>query len=78
MTKVILDSATSSKLAGLDHAIELCDPSGQTLGWFKPVPDPREGEFFVPPFTEKEIQQALDEPGGRSLAEIMADLEKMQ
>ena len=36
MTKVILDEVLRAKLNGLKAEIELCDPSGETVGHFLP------------------------------------------
>ena len=72
MVKLTVDAATGALLAGLKHSVELFTPSGERLGWFHPF------EFYVPPFTDDELLEAENEPGGRTLAEIMADLERRQ
>lgn len=70
MTRVIVDPVTKAKLASVRQKSELCDDSGHILGHFIPL-DPRE-----PQISEEEIERRLRQGGGRTLAEILADLEK--
>lgn len=78
MTKVILDPATLAKLHDFREHLEVCDEKGFTLGYVQPVPS-RDRALYAEveiPFSEEELQRAEQEPGGRTLAEILADLEK--
>ncbi len=75
MDKIVINPAVGSQLGALEHPVELCDPSGRVLGWFQPA---MEYEYYVPPFSEEELRAAEQEEGGRTLAEILADLEKRQ
>jgi hypothetical protein len=70
MNRIIVDSVTKAKLASVREKSELCDDSGYILGHFIPL-DPRE-----PRITPEEIDRRQRAGGGRSLAEILADLEK--
>ena len=59
--------------------MEFCDESGHTLGYFKPLEN---RELYrtveVPELSEDEIERRLKEGKGRTLAEILADLEKRE
>jgi hypothetical protein len=74
MTKVILDH-DSSKLENLADRVEVCDRSGRTLGYFVPAVDRSLYEGLQVPFSDEELDRFEREPGGRSLPEILADLE---
>lgn len=76
MTKVILDKATLAKLRDLKEPLELCNEAGSTLAYVSPVVDRSLYQRVQVPFTEEELDRFEQEPGGRSLAEILADLEK--
>ena len=77
MGKVVLDSTMRSKLADLRYEIELCDESGTTVGYFVPPEWHRELYAWANTLvSDEELERAAQEPGGRTLAEIMADLEK--
>jgi hypothetical protein len=70
---VTVDADTRRKLRDLAEAMQFTDESGRVLGHYTPVQnDPRRR----PQISEEEIQQRLAQGGGRTLAEIMADLEK--
>jgi hypothetical protein len=78
MGKVILDDAMRAKLNGLNEQIEFLDESGQTLGHFLPA-DLYHSILYSNdqcPYSEEELQQSLQEPGGRSLADIWKTLEQ--
>ena len=76
MDKLTIDPATGLQLAGLQHPVELCDPSGRVVGWFQPAVTPETFEGLDPPFSEEELRQAEQEDGGRPLKDILADLER--
>jgi len=76
MTKVILDQETLAKLHHLRERLEVCDESGSTLGYFNPVVNRSLYEGVQVSFSEDELNRFEQEPGGRSLADILADLEK--
>jgi hypothetical protein len=75
MSKVILDDTIRAKLQDLSRELELCDPSGQTLGRF--VPEPLYNKLLYalaesqrPALSPEEVARRQQETGGRSLAEI--------
>lgn len=71
MQRVIVDPVTRAKLAIVHQKSELCDDSGRILGHFIPLGDSRE-----PQISDEEIERRLRCGGGRTLAEILADLEE--
>ena len=76
MTRLVLDAETTEKLRATQERVEVCDVNGKTLGYFLPSTDRGLYKIFDCPFTEEEIERARNEPGGRSLQEILADLQK--
>ena len=42
MSKVILDPELRGKLNGLNEPVEVCEPTGETVGHFVPEEAPRE------------------------------------
>ena len=76
MTKVILDEVLRAKLNGLQAEIELCDPSGETVGHF--LPENRYQELVAAlakrPYTDEDLARFRQETGGRTLAEIWKSL----
>ncbi len=77
MTKVILDPASEARLRILTEQAELCDQSGQPFGLFIPSAKSSLYAEIQVPFTEEELDQAEKEPGGYTLAEILAHLETL-
>jgi hypothetical protein len=76
MTQLIVDPTFQAQLANSQETVELCDTTGRILGHFIPAIDKSKYKGIEPQISEEEIQRRLQEGGGRSLAEIMADLEK--
>jgi hypothetical protein len=74
MTQLTLDPAILGRLASLKGTVQLCYPDGRVAGQFVPgAADPP--HWHRPPVSDEELAQRKQE-GGRSLAEILADLEK--
>ncbi len=72
MTRVIIDAETWSKLSDAHELLELCDASGQTLGYYQPafrigVVD---GRKVRSPYTDEEIEERRRQAGGETLAEF--------
>ncbi len=76
MTRLILDSDSTEKLRAAQERVQVCDSNGEVLGYFLPSSDRGLYKILDCPFTEEEIEHARNEPGGRSLNEILADLQK--
>ncbi len=82
MTTVILEH-DASKLANLTGEVEVCDPSGRVLGYFRPnVPDRSLYEGIeVPSDLEERLGRAREqrEAGeGHTLAEVLAHLTSLE
>jgi hypothetical protein len=73
MTRVVVDAEIRRKLRDLTEVLQFTDESGKVLGHFTPVPS---DSRLQPQISEEEIQERLRQGGGRTLAEIIADLEK--
>lgn len=67
MTRIRLNDAVASELRKAPGPVELVDEAGALVGRFTP---------FEPCISEEEIERRLREGGGRTLKEILADLEK--
>ena len=75
MTRITLDPAALANLDRLTEPVEVCDTSGRVVGYFHPAADERLYRSVQVPFTDEELDRFEQEPGGRSLAEIISDLE---
>ena len=76
MSKLVVDKATLAKLNDLREQMEIYDESGRILGRFEPATDRRLYQDVQVPFSNEDLDRFEREPGGRSLAEILADLEQ--
>jgi hypothetical protein len=76
MSKISLDSTISDQLRRFTEPVELLDSHGTPLGTFTPVDDRRRSSETKVPFTVEELKRFENEPGGRTLDEILVDLEK--
>ena len=76
MTRVSLDNASAIKFSGQTDLVEVCDESGRRLGFFQPTTDDLRAvyDWANSEITDAELEQAAQEPGGRTLAEIWARL----
>jgi hypothetical protein len=70
MTRVTLPITATDQLGRLTETAEICDTNGRVVGYFRPA-----GKVTVP-FSDEELDQFDQEPGGRPLTDILADLEK--
>lgn len=74
MSLVIVDGELEQKLNAADRPVQVCTPQGKVLGYFtptKPVPIDLD-----PGISGEELDRRYAEGGGRTWAEIRADLEK--
>ena len=76
MAGLTLDPTTSNQLRQFKEPVQLCDSRGLPLGTFMPVDEKRLYREIEIPFTTEELKQFASEPGGRTLAEILADREE--
>ena len=72
MTQILLDANLARQLKSSAAPLELCDPNSNVVGFFTPA---KKSKFEIP-FSEDEVQKSKKKTGGRSLADILADLEK--
>jgi hypothetical protein len=78
MTRLVLNRDILSKIGPLDQSLEICDDSGHTLGFFKPLTDQEHYHDLQPLISREEIERRKQIKEGRSLKEILADLERGQ
>lgn len=76
MGRLVVDASFQAKLQNLKEQVELCDEQGRVLGRFLPFADLASYTDLEPQVSEEELDRREREEGGRSLAEILADLEK--
>jgi hypothetical protein len=78
MNKLVLDDTLKAKLNGLTELVEVCDSAGHTVGHFVPASLYHQllYEGLDSPISEEEVERRLQEPGGRGLTDILADLER--
>jgi hypothetical protein len=75
MERIILDQNAINALRDVDMGAEVCDQTGVVVGRFYPNNGGHEGSL-IDLFDVQELKQRQQQGGGRTLAEIMADLEK--
>jgi hypothetical protein len=76
MSEVIVDSVTVNKLREFNECVEIRDEAGELIGYFTPRVDRRLYESVEVPISEEELHRRDQKRGGRTLAEILADLER--
>ena len=76
MSRITLDSTVAEQLRKLKGPVELLDSVGNALGTFMPVNDKERPSEVRIPFTLDELKRFENEPGGRTLDKILADLEE--
>ncbi len=74
MVRIIVDSAMQSRLEGMQVVADICDASGRVLGRFIPV---QQKLILEPQISDEELRRREAEGGGRPLADILADFEKL-
>jgi len=73
MSQLTVDATLSAKLRDLAGPVEIVDESGRILGRYVPQGKDTATEGQI---SAEELARRRQEPGGRPLAEILADLEK--
>jgi hypothetical protein len=69
------DSETLNRLRQIQERVEIRDGVGEVLGYFTPHIDRSLYESIEIPISEDELRRRAQKGGGRTLAEILADLE---
>jgi len=77
MTRITVDQPLLERLGFLSERVELCDAAGRTLAYVTPA-EPIDPRLLVPQVSDEELDRRMREGGGRTLAEIMADLERLK
>jgi hypothetical protein len=78
MTRIVVESPTSQALREVKAPVELFDEYGLPLGVFTPVDNKELYRHVEIPYTTEELKRLAEQEGGRTLKEILADLEKGQ
>jgi hypothetical protein len=78
MNEVTIDAALRARLNNLDDLLQFRDESGRVLGYFHPLVESASSEAGAirSPVSDEEIERLRTQRTGRSLAEIMADLNR--
>jgi hypothetical protein len=76
MTRIMVDAETQAKLRAPDGLLEVCDGSGQTLGYFVPVEKHGVGAAVRSPISDEEIEKRRQQRVGKPLSEILERLEQ--
>jgi hypothetical protein len=78
MTRLIVDSELRAKLGGFQDLVEFCDESGRVVGFFHPSAPVGDGlnRQTTSPISDEDIEIARRQRTGRSLTEILADLDR--
>ncbi len=76
MDKITLDDYLCAKLNGLTTSVLVCDESGKIIGHFLPddVYKKLVYGWLKSQHTDEELEEDLQQTGGRPLAEIWKDL----
>lgn len=75
MAGLPLDPTVSNQLRKLKEPVELLDEDGLPLGTFTPIDKKDLYRAVEIPYSDEEIRRLKEQKGGRTLAEIFADLE---
>ncbi len=75
MTEVVIDRPTRDKLAAVSEPVRIVDTDGNLLGTFQPAENLSHETALLPPMDVDEMRRRAAEPGGRTLPEILNDLE---
>ncbi|MBU4273475.1 MAG: hypothetical protein KKA28_16570 [Planctomycetes bacterium] len=76
MKTISVDTSVRLQLGNLDSALELCDESGATLGYFVPAAQ-RQRELYEQArtmFSDADIERARGQTGGSTTEEVLARL----
>jgi ATP-dependent RNA circularization protein (DNA/RNA ligase family) len=76
MSELTVDLATSTKLRQVRERVEIRDQAGELIGYFMPRVDRLLYESVEIPISEEELRRRAQKGGGRTLVEILADLER--
>ncbi len=76
MSELIVDSATLDKLRQVNERVEIRGETGELIGYFTPRVDPSLYESAEIPVGTEELRRRAQNGGGRTLDQILADLDR--
>jgi hypothetical protein len=76
MSELIIDSATLDKLRQVNERVEIRAETGELIGYFTPRVDPSLYESVEIPVGTEELRRREQKGGGRTLDQILADLDR--
>ncbi len=76
MVKMVLNAEISERLRSALEHVELYDEAGMLIGHFIPEIDKSFYASVEIPIADEELRRRAEKGGGRTLAEIMTDLER--
>ena len=82
MEKLVVTPEAYAPFFRASGNLELCDPSGHTLGYFvrsddRIIDDPAIYEWVKSQISDEELERRRREPGGRTTAEVLARLDAL-
>jgi len=75
MTTITIPEAILSQIKPGEQAVEVCDATGRTIGYFAPLATPGDYRNTRPAVSDDELDSRSRAGGGRPLADILRDLE---
>ena len=75
MSVVVLDPSTAKQFEDFSERMVLSNSTGRLLGVYLPIDSSRHYGIVRSPYSDEELDAIEAEPGGRTLAEILRDLE---
>jgi hypothetical protein len=77
MVKVLADAHLSQRLREARETVQVIDDLGHTLGFFDPLTIAAPGVARArSPYSNEQVEELRKQTGGRSLADILRDLEQ--
>jgi hypothetical protein len=79
MEKLVLDTAVADQLASTGHHVPICNPSGQTLGYFVPAAEHdreayRQAHLL---WTDEEVETLSKQAGGVTTEQLLRRLSEL-
>lgn len=80
METMVVDAELRARLRDLTVPLELLDEDGNILGCYTPLFRPANADELMKtcPYTDEQLEQFGNEPGGRTLTEIWQRLERTE
>jgi hypothetical protein len=75
MTRITINDVILAQLSQVKETVEVCDSKGVVVGHFTPLPPAPPLEWGRPQLSDEELTRRAREGPGRTLTEILTDLE---